>query len=294
MLSLETFGQVMAVVELTIGKPVPEGQTKAYYDLFKDVEDLKFRRAMELALREQQYPALPMPGAISKHLPQAAPVSLTDRAKEAWGRVLRAIKEHGGYASIDFDPVTNATVRSLGGWAFLCDKSSDDLTKWVAKDFGTTYESFARRGIVDSEYAAPLLGICDNDNSLKGFGLGNVVVMRSLLTELPVTVQPSRIEYRPPVSPQPSTRPRALPSNPAASLAASFGVPKSSIAEPAQPRPMRPNMADRKGTEQIPTDRPKLTLSPADAARLAALREKQNTAASSPSMPLDQPQPAQA
>ncbi len=297
MLSERTFAAVIMFVEAATGKPIPKVQADAYFELFKDVDDAVFKRAMKLALCEPQYfskeQTLPAPWAIWKHIPQAAPASLSDRAKEAWGRVLKAIKVQGERGSVDFDPITNATIRSMGGWMLLCGKDSDELAKWTAKEFMQNYESISRCGVIASDQAAPLLGLNDAEHSRDGYSLTNIVKLPPLLPAVPVNVQPARIEYVKPATAEPVRKPRALPANPIATLAASFDVPKPTSAELDQPVPAMPHIVQPKRAEPQPIDRPKLTLSQADAARLAAIRDKHNSTANPPNKSNDQPPPTQ-
>ena len=89
--------------------------------------------------------------------------SIEDRALIAWGCVLQAIRDTSGYATVDFDdPVINATIRDLGGWIQLSDKSSEELHKWTIKDFTRAYCAYARApGLLSYEALAPLVGLTE-------------------------------------------------------------------------------------------------------------------------------------
>lgn len=73
-----------------------------------------------------------------------------DRAAEEAGKVLTAIREHGGYSGVVFDdPVTQAViVRAYGGWARLCAECGDgEALRWFRRDFAATWLAYRRRGI---------------------------------------------------------------------------------------------------------------------------------------------------
>lgn len=67
-------------------------------------------------------------------------------AVDAWSKVLRGIKQAGGYRTVAFDDcLIHAVIESLGGWVRLCETRSDELP-FRRKDFIATYIGFRRRG----------------------------------------------------------------------------------------------------------------------------------------------------
>lgn len=91
------------------------------------------------------------------------------RADLAWSCALRAVSRVGRYRSVSFidDPITNAVIRSLGGWVAFCDRFSDerDADKWLRKDFCDTYRRF-QSGRVPPEHCRALVGEHDAHNLL--------------------------------------------------------------------------------------------------------------------------------
>lgn len=74
----------------------------------------------------------------------AGVMGVDQRALVAWNAVKRAIRAVGSYRSVDFDdPVVNATVRTLGGWLRLCGTDSDEMDRFVAKDFQRVYRELS-------------------------------------------------------------------------------------------------------------------------------------------------------
>ena len=69
-----------------------------------------------------------------------------DRVQLAWEAMVAAIRDVGGYRSITFeDPAITATVRALGGWERICTTDTEELHKWLRKDFERVYPAFARK-----------------------------------------------------------------------------------------------------------------------------------------------------
>lgn len=74
----------------------------------------------------------------------AGVMSADQRAILAWNAVKRAIREVGSYRSVDFDDgVVNAVVRTLGGWSRLCGADSEELDRFVAREFQRLYRELS-------------------------------------------------------------------------------------------------------------------------------------------------------
>jgi len=95
-------------------------------------------------------------------------IDTEDRALLAWGEVLKAIREHGGYRTVTFDdPLIMVTIREICSWADLCGQETDQLG-WTKKEFLKVYGAHMNLGTVSSTAVAPLPGILAQDASLKG------------------------------------------------------------------------------------------------------------------------------
>ncbi len=91
------------------------------------------------------------------------------RALKAWDKAQWARRIHGGYRTIRFsDPVTSATIRSMGGWPTFC-WSEGEEEHWHQKRFLDFYERILERG-VGTEEAETLLGVCAQENGYSGNG----------------------------------------------------------------------------------------------------------------------------
>jgi hypothetical protein len=61
--------------------------------------------------------------------------------------VVRAIRSHGSYASVEFnDPRTHAVIEDMGGWHRLCETLEKDLP-FVENEFRRRYEGYALREV---------------------------------------------------------------------------------------------------------------------------------------------------
>lgn len=94
---------------------------------------------------------------------------ITDRAEKAWQAWEAAIRQHGGYKTLDFDdPAINATIRSLGGVQHLLDQDDEQYNNFTRKAFLKAYEAYFRMGVT-GDVALPLLGSADSENQRLGY-----------------------------------------------------------------------------------------------------------------------------
>lgn len=92
------------------------------YRLLQDMPDELFEQAV-IALCRERKELFPGSNIVALIRERAFPSqNLEARATPAWVKVRMAIREHGAYASIQFDdPVIHSCVEAMGGWPFLCD-----------------------------------------------------------------------------------------------------------------------------------------------------------------------------
>ena len=92
----------------------------------------------------------------------------TVRAVQAWEAAIRALRRFGSYKSVNFEDKTiNATIRVLGGWERFCLTESDELHKWVRRDFERTYLALSESG-VSEEASRYLMGTFERENTANG------------------------------------------------------------------------------------------------------------------------------
>ncbi|AMD89460.1 DUF6475 domain-containing protein [Desulfovibrio fairfieldensis] len=132
-----------------------------------DIADIR-AAAMSLMV-SRRYTTMPTVADFLDHLGGG---SQEDRAEVEAGKVLLALREHGGYRSVVFDdPVTMAVVeKGFGGWTKLCEELRGAEEKFWRRDFVRMYAAYGRQGIKTFGH---LPGRLENRNGSNGF-LGEV------------------------------------------------------------------------------------------------------------------------
>jgi hypothetical protein len=136
------------------GRTVSKATLKIWIQALADLEPAAVEQAVVTAIRSSRQ----MP-SVAELRELAGAVRVEDRALLAWGAVERAVSRVGAYRHVSFDdPVINAAIRSLGGWAAVCGKPPDEFDKWTRQDFIKAYGALVRSG-VNCEMCAPLAGL---------------------------------------------------------------------------------------------------------------------------------------
>lgn len=79
----------------------------------------------------------------------------SDRANNAWSKVMRALREAGSNYHIVFDdPIIHQVISDMGGWARFCSEIYEQNTHdreanvhFFAKEFNEKYETYAKHGV---------------------------------------------------------------------------------------------------------------------------------------------------
>ncbi len=160
----------LAPMVAIVGKPMTQEQIKAWHLMLDDLDVDTVRRGVVATMRDYQYAGFPPVGVVRKNCgSMTGNITATDRVTIAWAAVKTAVPTQGGYATVTFDdPITNATIRALGGWVRICDtESGEQFDAWLRKEFERTYTAFMAAG-VQQDQAAPLAGLCDIANGATG------------------------------------------------------------------------------------------------------------------------------
>jgi len=92
--------------------------------------------------------------------------STQDSALVAWAKVDKALRTVGVYRSVVFDdPIINAVIRDMGGWAQFGNKTEDEWP-FVAREFENRYRGY--RGRESFEHPKWLPGIAEAHNRREG------------------------------------------------------------------------------------------------------------------------------
>lgn len=115
-------------------------------------------------VKTRKYTTMPTVAELLEHIGGG---STADRAEVEAAKVLRAVSQHGGYASVCFDdPVTQAVIQGgFGGWQRLCSEQMESERNWFIKDFTRMYRAYAGQGV---QLHGHLAGICEIDCCAKG------------------------------------------------------------------------------------------------------------------------------
>lgn len=148
------------------------------------LSDDDFTKAIERALRESNF--MPSPHELRA---LAGEEQIETKAIHAWATVLRSIGAVGSYQSVDFGPLVNAVIRSMGGWVELCGRDSEELREWGRKDFESTYKRLAGSAYL-GEMGEHLAGICERTNKALGVASKPVRLLDAKATKDLSTVTP--------------------------------------------------------------------------------------------------------
>lgn len=148
------------------GKTVSKAVWAIYYETLKDIPNERIRAAANKAATTLKF--FPKPVEIRELAGMGEPGgNLELMAGMAWGLVRERISNGSPYDSVNFGPLVNGVLESMGGWVYLTELSRDELVKWRSKDFVKLYISRARGGIGGPP---ELPGIVANENSFMGYG----------------------------------------------------------------------------------------------------------------------------
>lgn len=182
----------------------PSEATFAVYEMvLSEVTDEQLDLAGRVAL-ENPGAFMPTPGQL-RQFALTGGKTYEARAEIAWHEFDAAVAHHGGDRSVSFaDGIINATVRLLGGWVLLCEKTGDDYFVWLPKQFKETYVRLCQSG-ANAELCGPLGGRLELENRIfpdEVLGKLEAYTGRPLLikTSQPVIMPPAddrkRIERR--------------------------------------------------------------------------------------------------
>lgn len=139
---------------------------EAYCEATSDIETGLLMHAMKQATTTCKF--FPKPVELRQLAGERTP---EERAARAFEYVQTAIRSVGIYSSPDFDdPITNATIYTLGGWVRICELDREEREKWYRKDFVATYVGKMRTGLAPDE-GGWLLGICAQENGRDGYDI---------------------------------------------------------------------------------------------------------------------------
>jgi hypothetical protein len=148
---------ISLIAELYDKKP-SKSLLNLYYTTLQELSDEDFKSAINTIARTNKYNCMPKPAEILENVNGTQ----KEESLKAWCYVLSAIGNVGAYRSPTFeDGAIARVINHLGGWVYLCDKTSEEL-KWIEKDFEKFYPVFKKQG---AGSMVKLLGITEQYNA---------------------------------------------------------------------------------------------------------------------------------
>lgn len=152
MTNREAFATALAVLASTFNRVLDPAAIEGYWLALGDLDEGEYKAAIARALREIKF--MPTPAELLAFA--RPPRNIAVEAAEAWEAVKGAIQRYDyTVATIDFGPLVNTVLRSMGSWEWLCEQGEDAMV-WRRKDFDRLYEAFASRP--EAWRSTPLIG----------------------------------------------------------------------------------------------------------------------------------------
>ena len=156
------FAVALATLAEVFGEALSSARLESYFQALADLDIDAVEAAAQICMRTRKF--FPKPA----ELREALDGSPEDQAEVAWMRFLGAVREIGGYESVNFgDPVTHAVVMDLwGDWPTAC-LLDEKETPFRHQDFVKLYRIRAKQGA--DQRVEHLPGFTEVDNRRRGF-----------------------------------------------------------------------------------------------------------------------------
>lgn len=141
MTNKQTFATSLAVIAATFRQALEPETIDGYWDGLNDLTEAQFAQARTRALRECKF--MPSPAELRALVGLDAKAALKSDIAIAWERVRWARRYHSYTTGVDFGPLVNAVIRTMGGWVTFCEWNDDVLESFERRKFAETYEAFA-------------------------------------------------------------------------------------------------------------------------------------------------------
>ena len=161
---LKAFEKIMTSLNELYGDPSKQTsdlKMELYFNALKDLSIEQLNDAVNILCQTKTMRTWPLPAEIR----QAVEGNPQDKAQLAFDKLLLAVRSIGPYQTVIFDdPAIHAYIMSYGGWAEICDKTTEDW-KYMRNDFVRGYSGYSRQAAT-----VPLQLTCIHDavNRCKG------------------------------------------------------------------------------------------------------------------------------
>jgi hypothetical protein len=155
MTKTQSVAAAVTMLSETFRQPLSEAGAKGYILGVEELTVEQVGMVCRRALRECKF--MPTPAELLALAGKAGPQVLAAEIAEAWTAARRARRVHSYTTGVDFGPLVNAVIRSMGGWLVFCGHNDDALEAFERKKFETAYAAFRARGELGS-MGEPLRG----------------------------------------------------------------------------------------------------------------------------------------
>jgi len=124
-------------------QPLTDAALEAYLIGLEELTSEEVGAVTKRAIRECKF----MPPAVEllALAGRAGPLVLAAEIAEAWTSARWARRVHSYTTGVDFGPLVNAVIRSMGGWLVFCGHNDDALEAFERKKFEVAYAAFRAR-----------------------------------------------------------------------------------------------------------------------------------------------------
>jgi hypothetical protein len=153
----QNFAAALMVLASSYNRELPAPALEGYWLALLDLGEDALQMGLGRALREWRGKFMPTPPELrALCLGQGSPEQRQLNAAASWEVVHAAMNKYDYTSSVDFGPLTNAVVRNMGGWIWLCERSVNDLT-FDRKKFEELHQAMSGTSIT-AERSTPLRG----------------------------------------------------------------------------------------------------------------------------------------
>jgi len=124
-------------------QPLTEAALEAYLIGLDELSQEQVGMVAKRAIRESKF--MPSAAELLAFAGKGGPQVLAAEIAEAWTAARWARRVHSYTTGVDFGPLVNAVIRSMGGWLVFCGHNDDALEAFERKKFETAYAAFRAR-----------------------------------------------------------------------------------------------------------------------------------------------------
>ena len=151
----KAFAATLGILASTFRQQLDAAAIEGYAMALDDLSLEDFRAVCKRALKECKF--MPTPAELRALVGLDAKSALKSDIAIAWERVRWARRHHSYTTGVDFGPLVNAVIRTMGGWVTFCEWNDDVLESFERRKFSETYEAFVGK-VELGDISRPLRG----------------------------------------------------------------------------------------------------------------------------------------